>query len=109
MNENYIGKNVLITTENWFYAPDGLQYKAVWGTLIAIKTAETTLGIRPNGRSTNWYVEIGDITVAGCQVNYAVATDSVNFDDVEDAVQVEGRWIKSKRPTFIYNANKEPK
>lgn len=108
MNNNYIGKNVLITTEGWFYAPDGIAYRAVWGMLKAVKTAEDTLGIRPNGRSTNWYVEVGNVTISGCQVNYVVQTDKVNFGEVDEFSIYEGQHVISKRPCAIYNANGEP-
>lgn len=107
MNSDYIGKNVLITTEAWFYAPDGKTYRAVWGTLKAIKRAEDTLGIRPNGRSANWYVEIGNVSIAGCQINYAVQTDVVNFGEADETNLHDGRYVVSARPSSIYNANKE--
>ena len=54
-----IGQKALITTDAWFYAPDGRQYRAVFGTVKAVRTSEETLGVRTNARSTNWYVEIG--------------------------------------------------
>ena len=75
-----IGQKALLTLDNWFYAPDGNTYKAVFGTVHAVRTAEATLGIRPNGKSTNWYIEIGDTTVAGCQVHFAVRTDKCSTD-----------------------------
>ena len=75
-----IGKKALLTLDNWFYAPDGNTYRAVFGTVNAVKTAEETLGIRPNAKSTNWYVEIGNLTVAGCQVHFAVRTDVCSAD-----------------------------
>lgn len=78
------GKKSLITADNWFYAPDGKQYRAVFGTVKSIKTAEETLGIKPNGRSTNWYVEIGNMTIAGCQIHYAIRTDECNLDRAGD-------------------------
>mgnify|MGYP000871467567 FL=1 len=49
-----IGKKALLTLDNWFYVPDGNNYRAVVGTGNAVKTAEETLGIRPNAKSTNW-------------------------------------------------------
>lgn len=70
------GQKALITTDDWFFAPDGNSYRAVFGTVHAVRSAEETLGIRPNGKSTNWYVEIGNMTIAGCQVHYAVKTDT---------------------------------
>jgi hypothetical protein len=102
-----IGDKVLVTCDNWFYAPDGIMYRGVFGTVKAVRTAEDTLGIRPNGRSTNWYLEIGNMTIAGCQVHYVVKTDNVNCEAVDDASVVEGVVHRHNRPTQIYNADKE--
>lgn len=67
---------VLISTYDWFIGPDGLQYKAIWGT-AKICSSEETLGLKNNKNSTNWYVQIGDkkrgAIIGGCQVNYAIA------------------------------------
>jgi hypothetical protein len=69
------GQKALITTDNWFFAPDGNTYRAVFGTVKAVRSAEETLGVKTNAKSTNWYVEIGNMTIAGCQIHYAVRTD----------------------------------
>ena len=45
----------LITVDNWFYAPNGQNYKAVWGELIGCYNAKDILGIKVNHRSTDWY------------------------------------------------------
>lgn len=67
----------LITTDNWFTAPDGNDYKAVWGEVEVI--GDEVLGVKTNMRSTNWYVKVGTeenhVIVAGCQMHYAVKTD----------------------------------
>ena len=39
------GKKYLITTDKWFIAPDGSEYKSAYGTLVAIKSDED-LGIK---------------------------------------------------------------
>jgi len=70
-----VGDKVLVTTDGWFFAPDGRQYRGVFGTVMALDTAEATLGIRPNGRSTNWYLQVGCVLLAGCQVHYVVRSD----------------------------------
>lgn len=108
MNEQHVGKKVLVTVDNWFYAPNGKSYRAVWGTLKAVKTAEDTLGVRPNGRSTNWYLEVGNLTIAGCQVHYVLQTDTVEFGEVDEFSTHEGLHVVSKRPSAIYNANDGP-
>lgn len=74
-----VGKNYLITTERWFIAPDGEQYRSVWGKVKSILDSEETLRIKTNRNSTNWYVEIGNMIVAGCQIHYAIQTDQVEF------------------------------
>lgn len=63
------GKTALVTVDNWFYAPDGRMYRAVFGTVKGARTAEKTLGVRPNGKSTNWYLEIGCMTLAAGQAH----------------------------------------
>ncbi|NJC24822.1 hypothetical protein GGR27_000303 [Lewinella antarctica] len=66
--------NYLITTNNWFYAPDGKKYKAVYGPVEII--ADTVLNIKTNRNSSNWFVKVGThhdhLIVAGCQIYYAV-------------------------------------
>lgn len=61
-----IGSRVLVTVDNWFVGPDGRSYKAIFGTVRAIRSDQETLGVRTNAKSTNWYAEIGNATVAGC-------------------------------------------
>ncbi len=101
----HIGDKVLVTCDNWFFAPDGQQYRAVHGTLKAVRTAEDTLGIRPNGKSTNWYLEVGNMVIAGCQVHYVMKADTCTFDRVEQRNVHEGRVITSTAPTSIYNGD----
>lgn len=65
----------LITTDNWFIAPDGKSYRAVWGEAKTMTAAEA-LGLEPNRNSANWMVRVGTdehhIILAGCQIHYAV-------------------------------------
>lgn len=101
-----IGDKVLLTTNNWFTGPDGKDYKAVFGTVKNILTAEETLGVKTNSKSTNWYVEIGNMLVAGCQIFYAIKTDKCNFDVSENWVTFEGKmYVNDNRPSLIYNAD----
>lgn len=99
-----IGQKALITCSNWFYAPDGSQYRAVYGTVKAIRNDEETLGIKTNRGSSNWYVEIGNMTIAGCQINYAIRTDKCNVDSAFDHHVTEGVTKNFVRPAHIYNA-----
>ena len=86
-----IGDMALITTDNWFYAPDGNQYKSVFGTIKGVHNSEETLGIKTNARSTNWYVTIGNMTIAGCQIHYLLKTDSVSLDAPTSEIEHQGQ------------------
>jgi hypothetical protein len=104
-----IGDKVLITTDAWFHCPDGNEYRAVWGTLRAIRSDEETLGIRTNARSTNWYAEVGNMTLAGCQIHYAIKCDKPNLGEAKDWAMEEGKVVKFSRPSRIFNADAKPK
>lgn len=95
-----IGSTVLITCDNWFFAPDGQSYRAVWGTVKAVRTDNEVLGLKTNARSTNWYVEIGNMILAGCQIHYALECGEPHFGECKDD---EGKRI----PSRIYNANED--
>lgn len=75
MIQKFQGQNVLVTTNAWFFGPDGKQYRAVWGK-VSIHSDEDTLGIKTNRMSSNWYALVGDgekaMMVAGCQIHYAI-------------------------------------
>ena len=47
----------LITTDNWFIAPDGQMYRAVWGDVEVVE--DTVLGLKTNRNSSNWYAKVG--------------------------------------------------
>ena len=101
-----VGVKALITTDNWFYGPDGKQYRAVWGTIKTILNDEAQLGIKTNARSTNWYVEIGCMVIAGCQIHYAMRSDECELDPVDDW-QAGPEGMKAfKRPSAIFNADR---
>ncbi len=103
------GDRVLVSVDNYFFAPDGRQYRAVYGTIRAPHTAEVSLGIRPNGKSTNWYLEIGNMLIAGCQIHYLVKSDSVDFGTTESWSVHEGVAKSTVVPTYIYNADESLK
>ncbi len=101
-----IGKTYLLTTNAWFFAPDGRTYRAAFGTVHGIHSSEETLGIRTNAKSTNWYVQIGSLTVAGCQIEYAVQTDECDMGEVFDyKVNDQGECVKYLRPSDIFDAD----
>lgn len=105
---NYeIGEKYLITTDEWFFAPDGSQYKAVWGTFKGVSKDEETLGIKTNRGSTNWYIEIGEMTIAGCQVFYVIKSDNVNLKDTVHEQEHELELRTNNTRSKIYYADKE--
>ena len=97
----------LIQTEAWFTAPDGKSYNAAWGEVKTF-TAEETLGIKTNARSTNWYVKVGTeekhIVIAGCQIHYAVRCDKEpNLGTAEGWKVGESGELKTYTyPTIIF-------
>ena len=102
---NYIGKKVLITTHNWFYGKDGRQYKAIYGTLKAVHEAGKTLGFIPNRSHANWFVEVGDMVIMGCQVMYFEQTDTIQLGNVMDYSIQDGICKEYERPSAIYQTN----
>lgn len=108
--EQFSDNNFLVTTNSWFLAPDGVQYRAVWGR-IEIYDSKSTLGINPNRNSVNWYAVIGEgekrMIIAGCQILYAcVSVKAPNTLRVK-----EDRWneeiknyVEYERSTHIYLA-----
>jgi len=101
-----IGK-YLITTDSWFTAPDGKQYKAAWGNCEALE--DTFLGLKTNRNSTNWYMKVGSedkhIIIAGCQIHYATKCDNKpNTDPSEDWQADANKLNIFHRPNHIYIA-----
>ena len=100
-----IGGKYLISTDNWFFAPNGKQYNAVWGDVKIVSDA--ILGIKTNMRSTNWFAKVGTeknhVIIAGCQIHYAVRCEEVpDMNDIEDYRVTDKGCEKFTRPTRIY-------
>ena len=98
----------LITTDNWFMAPDGYEYRSVWGEARVVEANEA-LGIKTNRNSTNWYVKIGSeknhMILAGCQIHYAARCDhEPNIGDKKDYTTSGGNHLEYSRRTKIYIA-----
>lgn len=66
--------NLLITTDDWFTGPDGIDYKRVFGPVDVI-TAKALLGFEPKS-STNWFAAVGppgrQVLIFGCRIHYVV-------------------------------------
>jgi len=103
-----IGDKMLVTCDNWFYTPDGNTHRAVFGTVKGIHSDKTTLGIKTNDKSTNWYLEIGNMFIAGCQIHYAVKTDKVIFKPHIRLIEEDAKLLEVAEPiSHIYDADKE--
>jgi hypothetical protein len=104
--QNVVGKTALVTTDEWFYAPDGEIYRAVFGTVNGTFSDKDTLGIETNTKSTNWYLSIGNMIIAGCQLHYAIVTDKVSFEAPTKEMEHDDRLLVVKTGnTRIYNAD----
>lgn len=102
--KNYEGKNVLITTSDWFVAPDGRDYKAVWGKLIKVHDVKESFGISPTRAHANWLIEIGGMMIMGCRVMYVICSDQKpNTEKSLGWNSDSQQGIKEyERPTLIY-------
>jgi hypothetical protein len=101
MTTDFIGKNVLCTTQSWFVAPDGKQYRAIWGKLKAIHEAGKTLGFIPNRAHANWFYEIGETIIMGCEVLFVILSEEKpNTEKVTELSSTDGK--EYERPTMIY-------
>lgn len=87
------------------YGKDGRSYRGVHGTLKAVHEAGSTLGFIPNRSHANWFIEIGEMIIMGCQVMYIIECENVNTGSVTDWT-TEGSGEKGikeyERPTAIY-------
>lgn len=97
----------LISTDAWFYAPDGRQYNAVWGEVEIV--SDSILGIKTNVRSSNWFAKIGSeenhVIVAGCQIHYAIKCEDKPNDGLVNDHRITDQRVKVyTRPCQIYIA-----
>jgi len=97
----------LITTDNWFYAPNGKTYKAAWGDVTILE--DTFLGLKTNKNATNWYAKVGPesnhIIIAGCQIHYVVKCENEpNTEEITDYSVDDGKVNTYNRPSNIYIA-----
>ena len=96
----------LITSDNWFFAPDGKQYRAAWGNVEIVE--DTLLGLKTNRNSTNWFAKIGNeekhIIMAGCQIHYAIKCDNKpNVEYAKDWCSDAANGLKEfDTPSKIY-------
>ncbi len=97
----------LITTDSWFVAPDGKEYKAVWGNVEILE--DKFLGVATNRNSSNWFAKVGSeenhIIVAGCQIHYAAKSENKPNANRVDSWTTDTNGINEfKAPSRIYIA-----
>ncbi len=104
--EQMIRANVLVTTDSWFMAPDGREYKSVYGKLVGVFEDKEITGLKTNSKSTNWYLQVGTMIIAGCQSHYVINCNGidVNLGSVKDFQCFEAEFIESTRPSKIYHS-----
>ena len=101
-----IGDKYLVTTNDWFAAPDGDQYRAIYGEIKGVVSDFEMLGIKTNRHSTNWYLKIGNMIVAGCQIYYAIKTDNCSKAFSTREIEYEGKLnVCSTEMSRIYFAD----
>jgi hypothetical protein len=69
------GKKALVTTKDWFYGPDGEQYRAAWGTV----TIRRALYRQYTGREcADWLADVGGaLTIDGRQITHALLCEDM--------------------------------
>lgn len=97
----------LITTDNWFYAPNGKKYRSAWGDVEILQ--DNILGVKTNRMSSNWFAKIGSdenhIIVAGCQIHYSVRCEETPYTGVVyEKSYGDGSQVEIKRDSEIYIA-----
>lgn len=105
--KNLEGKNVLVTCSTWFVAPDGKDYKAVYGKLKKVHDAKESFGIQPSRAHASWILEVGHMMIMGCQALFVIeCANPPNFSSSTTHTHNEAGVIKEQdRPCVIYNAN----
>lgn len=98
----FVGQNVLVTTQGWFYGTDGKLYRGAWGKLKAVHEAKEAIGITPNRSHANWFIEIGNMSIMGCQVLYYTKCPNPPPEyDIEDFDKASPEK-QYKRPSEVF-------
>ncbi len=95
----------LITTNEWFIAPDGKNYKAAWGEVEIVE--DSFLGVKTNRMSANWFAKVGSekshLIIAGCQIQYAIKTEQQPNQEMSEDWQADANKVNIyQRPNPIY-------
>lgn len=96
----------LVTTDYYFFGPDGVRYRAAWGQVEILE--DTFLGVKTNRNATNWYLKVGSeqkhVIIAGCQIHFAMRCDEIPSNKYIEEWQ-DGATSNSKSQTRIYIAH----
>jgi len=97
----------LITTDQWFLAPDGAEYRGVWGEVKILP--DDYLGVKTNRNATNWYVKVdtedNHLIIAGCQIHYAIKSETKpNIKGCPNYVMDSSNYNEELTPNRIYIA-----
>ena len=103
-----VGVKYLVSTDCYFLCPDGVERRAVFGTVKGVLNDKDALGIDTNRHSSNWFLAIGNMVVAGCQIHYAVRCDECSNTPLDRDIEHEGKIVNSKElNSRIYFADKK--
>lgn len=102
------GKKCLVTFSNWFYAPDGQQYKAAWGIINMLIEKRTGVGFSANPVD-ELYSKIGnnDIKIGDGDKSLIVSGSMIQFvlECHDKPKQLEGTYtLKDDSREHINNA-----
>lgn len=94
------GEKMLITCDEFFCAPDGKFYRAIYGR-VWIHRFDESFGFKAHGHA-NWMVRVcrdedneNGVTIAGCRVNYAVKME-------ETPALVVGNFVSTLQGGLFY-------
>lgn len=85
-----IGDKVLVTTDDWFLAPDGENYKSVYGTVKGVFYDQDT--------------QIGNMMIADFQINSTEIIESCSDKSLDCGIKALN---DQSSKTKIYNADKD--
>lgn len=87
----YIGEKYLVTTNEWFFAPDGRRYKAVLGTVKKMISDDK--------------ISIGCMYINKYEVKYIIRTDICNLGESVTDIEHNGSMNTCTVASRIYDAD----
>ena len=87
------GKTYLLTLSDWFYAPDGITYRCVFGTYHGMSEDKN-------------HLLIGNMRIKTYNIHTFFETEEYENGEVDHSEWGSGYSTIYKRPTAIYNADR---